>query len=104
MSDFALCPATPREEVCTEMAVCQPFKLRPKTAVCRSAFEVFVWLDGERLLTVVAPETPEQHALRFPKLTVAQIAQLRSSSKPRHVKAGEILFNQETAAQAFLWS
>jgi thioredoxin reductase (NADPH) len=81
------------------MAVCQPFKLRPKTAVCRSAFEVFVWLDGERLLTVVAPETPEQHALRFPKLAVAQIAQLRSSSKPRHVKAGEILFNQETAAQ-----
>jgi len=49
------------------------------------------------MLTVVAPETPEQHSLRFPKLTASQIVQLRISSQPRHVNAGEILFNQEAA-------
>ncbi len=41
-------------------------------------------------------ETPEQHALRFPRLTSAQVAQLGISSKPRRVNAGDILFNQET--------
>jgi thioredoxin reductase (NADPH) len=46
---------------------------------------------------MVPPETPEQHALRFPKLTDAQIAQLGASSKPRHVNKSDILFNQESA-------
>jgi thioredoxin reductase (NADPH) len=43
-------------------------------------------------------ETLEQHALRFPKLTDAQIGHLRTSSKARLANPREILFNQETAA------
>jgi thioredoxin reductase (NADPH) len=43
-------------------------------------------------------ETLEQHALRFPKLTDAQIAHLRTLSKARLANPREILFNQETAA------
>jgi thioredoxin reductase (NADPH) len=45
----------------------------------------------------MSPETPEQHALRFPKLTDAQISQLATSSARRQVKAHEILFDQGTA-------
>ncbi len=47
-------------------------------------------------MTILPPETPEQHALRFPKLTDTQVAQLRISSKPRRVKESETLFNQES--------
>ena len=43
-------------------------------------------------------ETLEQHTLRFPKLTDAQIGHLRTSSKARLANPREILFNQETAA------
>jgi thioredoxin reductase (NADPH) len=43
------------------------------------------------------PETPEQHALRFPKLTHAQIIQVTAASTPRRVDPGEILFDQLTA-------
>jgi len=45
----------------------------------------------------VSPETPEQHALRFPKLTDAQVAQLAASSARRRVNAREILFDQGSA-------
>jgi thioredoxin reductase (NADPH) len=45
----------------------------------------------------VPPETPEQHALRFPKLTDAQVAQLAASSARRRVKAREILFDLGSA-------
>jgi len=45
----------------------------------------------------VSPETPEQHALRFPKLTDAQVAQLAASSVQRRVNAREILFDQGSA-------
>jgi thioredoxin reductase (NADPH) len=45
----------------------------------------------------VPPETPEQHALRFPKLTDAQVAQLAASSARRQVKAREILFDLGSA-------
>lgn len=48
-------------------------------------------------MPIVPSETPEQHALRFPKLTNSQLAQLSASSAPRHVNSGEILFDQETA-------
>jgi thioredoxin reductase (NADPH) len=45
----------------------------------------------------VSPETPEQHALRFPKLTDAQVAQLAAFSARRRVNAREILFDQGSA-------
>ena len=45
----------------------------------------------------MSPETPEQHALRFPKLTDAQVAQLAASSVQRRVNAREILFDQGSA-------
>jgi len=45
----------------------------------------------------VSPETPEQHALRFPKLTDAQVSQLAASSARRQVKAREILFDLGSA-------
>lgn len=45
----------------------------------------------------VPPETPEQHALRFPKLTDAQVSQLATSGAQRQVNAREILFDQGTA-------
>ena len=45
---------------------------------------------------MVSPETPEQHALRFPKLTDAQVTQLAASRATRHVTTREILFDQET--------
>jgi len=48
-------------------------------------------------LHIVSPETPEQHALRFPKLTDAQVAQLAASSVQRRVNAREILFDQGSA-------
>jgi signal-transduction protein with cAMP-binding, CBS, and nucleotidyltransferase domain len=48
-------------------------------------------------LHTVSPETPEQHALRFPKLTDAQVSQLAPSSAQRRVNAHEILFDQGTA-------
>src|SRR5579871_76828 len=48
-------------------------------------------------MSTVPPETLEQHALRFPKLTEAQVALLRTSSKERQSGSGEILFNQESA-------
>jgi thioredoxin reductase (NADPH) len=47
-------------------------------------------------MSTVPPETLEQHALRFPKLTEAQVAQLRAFSKGRQVGNGEVLFNQES--------
>ncbi len=45
----------------------------------------------------MSPETPEQHALRFPKLTDAQVSQLAASSVQRRVNAREILFDQGSA-------
>ncbi len=45
-------------------------------------------------ISQVPPETPEQHDLRFPKLTGAQIAQLKASGRPRRVNPGDILFDQ----------
>ena len=45
-------------------------------------------------MQTTSPETPEQHALLFPKLDDAQIAQLRASSTPRQVNAGETVFAQ----------
>jgi len=48
-------------------------------------------------MPIVAPETPEQHALRFPKLSDAQIDQLASSGVPRQVNPREILFDQGTS-------
>jgi thioredoxin reductase (NADPH) len=48
-------------------------------------------------MPIVAPETPEQHALWFPKLSDAQIDQLASSSVPRQVNPREILFDQGTS-------
>lgn len=44
----------------------------------------------------VPPETPEQHASRFPKLTGAQLSRLTPFGAPRHARAGEILFDQDT--------
>lgn len=51
-------------------------------------------------MSTLPSETLEQHGLRFPKLTDAQIAHLRTLSKPRLANPSEILFNQETAAPA----
>ena len=48
-------------------------------------------------MPIVLPETPEQHALRFPKLNDGQINQLASSCVPRHVKQREIVFDQGTS-------
>ena len=48
-------------------------------------------------MRTVSPETAEQHALRFPKLTDAQVSQLALSSAPRHADRDETLFDQETA-------
>jgi len=45
----------------------------------------------------VSLETPEEHDLRFPKLTKAQLAQLSAYGKRRHADAGEILFDQGNA-------
>src|SRR3984957_18190500 len=45
---------------------------------------------------MLPPESPEQRALQFPRLTDAQVAQLGNSGKPRRVNAGDILFNQES--------
>ena len=45
-------------------------------------------------MPIASPDTPEQHALLFPKLNAAQIDQLTASSVPRHVNPGEILFDQ----------
>ncbi len=47
-------------------------------------------------MSTVPPETPEQHASRFPKLTDAQISQLKGVSRPRHVNQGEVLFDQDS--------
>ena len=47
-------------------------------------------------------ETLEQHALRFPKLTDAQIAHLRTSSKARFANPSEILFSQENRSPRHL--
>jgi hypothetical protein len=41
---------------------------------------------------IASPETPEQHALLFPKLDNAQIAQIMASSVPRHVEPRERVF------------
>ncbi len=41
----------------------------------------------------IAPETPEEHALRFPKLTAGQISQLAASSTQRQAAAGDILYD-----------
>lgn len=49
-------------------------------------------------MSTLPSETLEQHGLRFPKLSDAQIAHLRTSSEPRLSNPSEILFNQETAA------
>jgi thioredoxin reductase (NADPH) len=43
---------------------------------------------------IAQPETPEQHALLFPKLDNAQIAQLTAFGVPRHVTARETVFDQ----------
>ena len=48
-------------------------------------------------MSTLPSETLEQHALRFPKLTDAQIVHLRTVGKPRIANQSEILFNQETA-------
>jgi thioredoxin reductase (NADPH) len=45
----------------------------------------------------VSLETPEEHDLRFPKLTQAQVSQLTAFSQHRHTDAGEILFDQGNA-------
>jgi thioredoxin reductase (NADPH) len=42
----------------------------------------------------VSPETPEQHALTFPKLNDMQLAQLAASGVSRNVRMGEVLFDQ----------
>ncbi len=47
-------------------------------------------------MKILPPETPEQRALRFPKLTAAQLAQLGASGKPRRAIAGEVLFDQDS--------
>ena len=46
---------------------------------------------------IAQPETPEQHALLFPKLDNAQIAQLTAFGVPRHVTARETVFDQGSA-------
>jgi thioredoxin reductase (NADPH) len=46
---------------------------------------------------MMPPETLEQHASRFPKLTTAQLAQLSSSGAVRHASVREILYDQETS-------
>lgn len=48
-------------------------------------------------MSTLPTETDDQHALRFPKLTDAQIAQLGASGKPRHVNESDIVFDQESA-------
>ena len=58
-----------------------------------------MWCDGGKWGTLqkLSPETPEQHALRFPKLTEAQIAQLAPLSVQRLVEPGEVVFEQGNA-------
>ncbi len=48
-------------------------------------------------MSTLPTETDDQHALRFPKLTDAQIAQLGATGKPRHVNESDIVFDQESA-------
>ncbi len=42
------------------------------------------------------PETPEEHGLRFPKLSDAQISQLAPSCVPRQANPGDVLFDPRT--------
>src|SRR6516162_4487273 len=43
------------------------------------------------------PETPEEHALRFPKLSAAQIAQLEPFCTPRHPNPGDVVYDVGSA-------
>ena len=44
----------------------------------------------------MSPDTPEQHALLFPKLSDAHLAEMRRTSIVRQTKRAEILFDRET--------
>ncbi|HEY1496561.1 MAG TPA: FAD-dependent oxidoreductase [Candidatus Solibacter sp.] len=48
-------------------------------------------------MSMLPPETPEQHALRFPKLSAAQITQLEPFGTPRRANAGEVVFDVGSA-------
>uniref|UniRef100_Q02A98 Cyclic nucleotide-regulated FAD-dependent pyridine nucleotide-disulphide oxidoreductase n=1 Tax=Solibacter usitatus (strain Ellin6076) TaxID=234267 RepID=Q02A98_SOLUE len=49
-------------------------------------------------MSMLPPETPEQHTLRFPKLSAAQIAQLAPWCVRRHANAGEVVYDVGSAA------
>jgi thioredoxin reductase (NADPH) len=45
----------------------------------------------------MSPDTPEQHALLFPKLNDTHVVELRRRSILRQTKRAEVLFDRETA-------
>src|ERR1017187_6200349 len=77
------CPRLNRNAVAAPASVKLTMDLKPAAGRSQS-------------MSTVPPETLEQHALRFPKLTETQVAQLRAFSKGRQVGNGEVLFNQES--------
>jgi thioredoxin reductase (NADPH) len=44
-------------------------------------------------MSILPPEKPEEHELRFPKLSAAQMSQLAPSCVPREVRAGEVVYD-----------